>query len=821
MKISYNWLKNYVEELPPPAELSEILTSCGLEVESIEHYQSVKGGMEGIFIGEVVECAKHPNADKLSLTKVNTGKGDLLSIVCGAPNVAVGQKVVVAIVGTKLTTPKGEIVLAKTKIRGEVSEGMICAEDEVGLGSSHAGIIVLPQDAAVGMPAKEYFKIEEDHIFEIGLTPNRSDATSHIGVARDIIAVINCRNLAAGKPMMSLNIPDVSNFSVGNISLTIPVVIEDEKACPRYSGVTVTGIKVAESPDWLKNKLKSIDIRPINNIVDITQYVLFETGQPLHAFDAGKITGNKVIVKKLPKDTPFVTLDGVERKLTGNDLMICNTTEGMCMAGVFGGESSGVTDSTVNIFLESACFDPATIRKTSKEHDLKTDASFRFERGTDINMTIYALKRAALLFSEIAGGQISSDIIDVCPGHTDRRKVELSYEKLDMIAGKHIKPSIAKNILASLNITIESETAGGLKLNIPTAKVDVTREIDVFEEILRIYGYNNIELPGSLRASLSYRPKPDKENIQNTVSDYLTHNGFYEIFTNSLTSSEFSEKYPDIFKTEHNVTLLNPLSKELNVMRQTLLFSGLEVIAYNQNRKNADLKLYEFGNVYSLGKGGKNNDLSKYHEHKELALFLTGDQKSESWHDKPQITDYYALKSYADSILHRIGADPGSLETKSGDDAIYENSYHYYFNGKLLCSLGTLSKKLIKDFDLRGNVQYACFDWSMLVDIAAGNKITYTEVPRFPEVRRDLALLIDDHITWKQIEDLAYDTVKVNMTKVNLFDIYTDKDMGGKKSYAVSFFLQNIAKTLTDKEIDDIMNRLITAYIKKLGATIR
>jgi len=820
MKSSYKWLCQYFDALPEPEKLSVILTDCGLEVESIEHFQTIEGGLEGVVIGRVESCEKHPNADKLSLTKVDIGSGELLSVVCGAPNVAAGQKVLLATVGTKMNTPKGEFVIQKAKIRGELSEGMICAEDELGLGASHAGIMVLPEDAVVGIPAKEYFKVEDDYVFEIGLTPNRSDATSHLGVARDIMAVINCENFINGVPGISMKIPSVEAFHTDNTSRIIPVIVEDEAACPRYSGLTISGIKVSSSPDWLQNKLKAIGLRPINNIVDITNYVLFETGQPLHAFDADRISGNTVVVKKMPAGSEFKTLDHVVRKLDGNDLMICNKEAGMCMAGVFGGENSGVNESTTSIFLESACFDPATIRKTSRLHNLKTDAAFRFERGTDINLTIYALKRAALMIKEIAGGLISSEIVDVCPGDTTRKKVELSLEGLDRLTGKHIAPEIAQNILQSLDISITSQKDGVLSLEIPTCKVDVTREADVVEEILRIYGYGNIDLPESLRTNLSYSLKPDPERIRTALSDLFSGRGYHEILTNSLTTSAYSETFSKDFPPEKNVYILNPLSKELNTMRQSLLFTGMEVMAYNQNRKAGDLKLYEFGKVYSYSKELPSG-LQRYHESTCFAIYLMGNYQTGHWREKVRPASFYDLKADVELFLRRVGIDPKTLEQKTGASETLSQSLLLYSGAELVCTLGQVSDSVRKYFDLKEDVFYACFEWEKILELLAQVKIQAQDIPKFPEVRRDLALLIGPEVTWSQLEELAYTTAEKILKEVKLFDIYTDEKLKGKRSYALSFFLQDEEKTLTDAEIDGTMKKLISAFETKLGAVLR
>lgn len=820
MKISYNWLLNYFDELPKPEELSFLLTDCGLEVESLEPFHSIEGGLQGVVIGHILQCEKHPNADKLHVTKVDVGQGEPLSIVCGAPNVAAGQKVLVATIGTKVTTAKGEFVIQRAKLRGELSEGMICAEDELGLGSSHAGIMVLPEDAQTGMPAKEFFKVEEDHVFEIGLTPNRSDATSHLGVARDIQAVINGRNMQTGAPGIRAKMPSVDLFKTDNKNRCIPVTIEDSTACPRYSGVTISDVCVGESPDWLKNKLKAIGLRPINNIVDITNFVLFETGQPLHAFDADKISGQQVVVKKLPSGTPFTTLDGVQRTLSDEDLMICNAEEPMCMAGVFGGEKSGVTAETTCLFLESACFDPATIRKTSRRYNLKTDAAFRFERGSDINMTLYALKRASLLICELAGGKISSDIVDVCPGDTARKKVCLTYEGLNRLSGKVIDPALVKVILKNLDINIVQETATELQLEIPTAKVDVTREADVVEEILRIYGYGNIEMPENLRTSLSFSRKPDPERIRTALSDLLSARGYHEILTNSLTASLYSEQFPGDFPPANNVNILNPLSKELNVMRQSLLFSGLEVMAYNQNRKASDLCCYEFGKVYTYC-GGQAEGLSRYHESTGLALFRMGQYRAEHWREKERATTLFDLKADVELLLQRLGIDRRSLQMLPLECETLAHAVVLQRNGKEICRMGAIQPAVQKLMDLKSDVFYACLQWDELVEAYGSLNLQSGDIPKFPAVRRDLALLMEPEVSWSQMESLAYETAGPLLRDVNLFDIYSDEKLAGKRSYALSFLLQDTEKTLTDEEIERVMKKLVRAFETRLQASLR
>ena len=821
MKISYNWLKSYINIDITAERAAELLTACGLEVESIEKTETVKGGLEGIVIGEVKTCIKHPDADKLSITTVDIGAEELLHIVCGAPNVCAGQKVTVATIGTILYNGDESFTIKKSKIRGEVSEGMICAEDELGLGNSHAGIMVLNPDAKIGLAAREYFGIEDDYTFEIGLTPNRSDATSHIGVARDLVAVINNLNDTAEK--ITLSYPDVSDFSVDNHDFPVEIIVEDRLACPRYTGITLTGIEVKESPDWLKKRLLSIGLRPINNIVDITNFILFETGQPLHAFDADKIKGKKVIVKKLAKDSLFLTLDGIERKLSGEDLMICNSEEGMCIAGVFGGAKSGVTDATTTIFLESAYFDATTIRKTSKFHGLKTDASFRYERGTDPNITVYALKRAVLLMKEIAGGKISSEIVDNYPEAKERKRVEVTYKNINRLIGKEIDKLKVKNILTALEIEISEENEEGLSLLIPTNKVDVLREADVIEEILRIYGYNNIEINSELHSSISYLTKPDKEKIQNTIADYLSNNGFIEIMNNSLSSSDYVSKMEEINPLS-NVKILNPLSKELDVMRQSLLFGGLESISYNINRKTADLKLYEFGNIYSynaaIDKTAK--VIKRFSEEKHLAIFVSGRKSPESWSITSGTVDFFSLKAFVENILKRLRINIDKLAISKISNSVFTEGLTYVANGKTLLTLGNLQNKILTSFGIKQTVFYADINWDLIVKLIPNQEITYAEVARFPEVRRDLALLINKEISFAEIVKLAYQTEKNLLQKVNLFDVYEGNKLeAGKKSYAVSFILLDKDKTLNDKQIEGIMNRLIKVYTEKLGAIIR
>jgi len=818
MKLSYNWLKQYIDLDVDPHALSSILTDIGLEVEGMEHFQSVKGGLEGVVIGEVLTCKPHENADKLSVTTVKVGD-QVLPIVCGAPNVAAGQKVLVATVGTVLYDGDQEFKIKKAKIRGEVSEGMICAEDELGLGSSHDGIMVLPDDAPVGKPAKEYIPIEEDWVYEIGLTPNRSDAASHIGSARDLVAGLNqLKNTRRYK----LNLPSVEDFKVDNHDLDIDVIVEDTKACPRYSGVTITGIEVKESPDWLKNRLNAIGLRPINNVVDITNYVLHETGHPLHAFDAAKIKGNKVIVKKLPDATPFITLDEMERKLHPQDLMICNEEEGMCIAGVFGGADSGVTEKTTAVFLESAYFDPTHIRKTSKRHTLQTDASFRFERGADPNITLYALKRAALLIKEIAGGKISSEIKDVYPNPINDWTIDVNLNRINRLIGKKIEKQTVKNILQDLEIKILEDNKENLKLQVPTFKVDVKREVDIVEEILRIYGYNNVDIPSKVNLSVNIRKKPDPEKVQNLVSDYFVAQGFAEIMNNSLTKSEYIEKNKE-FDSDHSVELLNPLSKDLDILRQTLLFGGLEVISYNQNRKVNDLKIFEFGKVYRRhSANNKGTGLENYSEQKRVALFVTGKKEPENWDAQHGKVDFYTLKGVVESVLKRLGIQRETLTLEETGDHNFIYALDYKSGKESFGRIGEIDQKLLKQFDIKQPVFVADFNWEKMLDLIPKHDLTYRPIPKFPAVRRDLALIVDKEIPFEKLMEVAQKAERKLLKEIGIFDIYEgDKIPSGKKSYALKFILQDENKTLTDKVIEKTMKRILQALEKEAGASLR
>jgi phenylalanyl-tRNA synthetase beta chain len=803
MTISYNWLKEYID-IPESAEdIGKVLTSTGLEVEKVEEHETVKGGLKGLVIGTVITCAKHPNADKLSVTTVNVGGDKILPIVCGAPNVAAGQRVVVAVPGTTVYPSKGEpFTIKNAKIRGEQSEGMICAEDEVGLGESHAGIMVLNTDVPNGTPAAQYFNIQSDYILEIGLTPNRADAASHIGVVRDIKASKN----------RAIKLPSVDSFKVDNKNLVIPVEVENKEACPRYSGLTISGIKVTESPDWLKNRLLSIGLTPINNIVDITNYICHEFGQPMHAFDADQITGGKVIVKTLPAGSKFTTLDNKERTLLANDLMICNAQEGMCIAGVFGGTKSGITENTKNIFLESAYFSADYIRKTSLHHQLKTDASFRFERGTDPNITVYALKRAALLVKELAGGQISSDIIDIYPTPVENRVFEVKDKNIHRLIGKAIPRDEMFGILERLDIKITGKTDDTFTVSVPPYRVDVLQEADITEEILRIYGFNNIELSDTASTDyLAEFPVKSIDKYKRSVGEMLVGNGFYEIWTNSLTNQSYQEKNKLTFKGEA-VEILNKLSEEQGILRQTLLFTGLEVCAYNINRKQKDLKLYEFGKIYYKEAG-------KYNEEERLVLFMTGNVETENWRHKTQSVTYYDLAQQVQHVLQKSGVTNVKQETIK--DQLLEYGSKLLRGNEEIGKLGKVKPALLKDFGVKQEIFYAELNTSLLFQ-AANPKLVIKEVAKFPEVRRDLSLVLDKQVNFNEISNVVLNTEKRLIKNIIAFDVYEGENIPqGKKAYALGFTLLDETKTLTDDEIDKTMNRLMKAFEDKLGAVIR
>ena len=818
MKISYNWIKDYLKIDLDPHKLSEILTGIGLEVEGMEEWESVRGGLKGIVIGEVLTCKKHPDADKLSVTTVSTGGPEPLQIVCGAPNVAAGQKVPVALAGTMVFKGDQSLEIKKSKIRGEISEGMICAEDELGLGTGHEGIMILDINAKPGTPADEYFGIVHDIVYEIGLTPNRIDSGSHFGVARDLAAYLNLNTNNGYKALR----PSVDEFRPDSCNNAFEVIVENKIDCPRYTGITISDVKIAESPEWLKARLRAIGLNPISNVVDITNYVQHEIGQPLHAFDADKISGRKVIIRNLPDKTKFITLDEAERKLSSRDLMICNAEEGMCIAGVFGGKDSGVTSATKNIFLESAHFNPVSIRKTSKRHGLQTDASFRFERGTDPNITIWALKRAAMLMREIAGGKITSDIVDIYPEKIGNAIVEVSYKNVERLIGKKIDKDTIRKILGLLDIIIIKEERDNLVLEIPAYRVDVRLEADVIEEILRIYGYNNVEISEHVNSTLTYFEKPDKENVVNTVSDLLSANGFAEIMCNSLNPAAWYEQSGD-FNTDQLVMLANPLSSDLNAMRQSLLFGGLNSIVWNINRQCNDLRFYEFGNCYFRTEPAKNVPVADdYTERTSLDLYITGKTGKESWNHKANPTNFFHIKSATEMVLSRLGINASLISGNENPKKYFAESVTYSFNNKLIAETGKISKSYLAKFDIGQDVFYSHMEWDFIMEIIKNNVISYRELPKFPSVRRDLAILLDKGVKFGQIREIAYKTEKNVLQEIGLFDVYESESLGAnKKSYAVSFILRDNLRTMTDKNIEKTMNNLIRAFENELGARIR
>ncbi|WP_299902656.1 phenylalanine--tRNA ligase subunit beta [uncultured Aquimarina sp.] len=808
MKISYNWLKQFIKLDWDAVKTGELLTDLGLEIEGIETYQSIKGGLEGVVVGQVISCAQHTNADKLKVTKVDLGTGEPVQIVCGAPNVAEGQKVPVATIGTKLYDSEGtEWTIKKGKIRGEESHGMICAEDELGLGKSHDGIMVLDKDIPVGTPAADVFDIENDQVFEIGLTPNRADAMSHWGTARDLKAGLQQKDLN-----LELITPSVSNFKIDNRLHKFDVEVKNNELAPRYCGVSISGLKVAESPNWLQHRLKAIGLTPKNNVVDVTNYVLHELGQPLHAFDANHIEGNKIEVKTCKAGTKFTTLDEVERELHEEDLMICDAKKPLCIAGVFGGVNSGVTETTTSIFLESAYFNPVSVRKTAKRHGLNTDASFRFERGIDPTITEYALKRAALLIQELAGGDITSDITDLYPKKIEDFQVFLSFENTTKLIGEELPQETIKDILSSLEIKVNSVTEGGLGLTIPSYRNDVQREADVIEEILRVYGYNNINFSQKLNASVSNIDKFSDHTIQNTISNQLVGQGFHEMLANSLTSPEYISLSEQL-NADHNVEMLNPLSNDLAVLRQSLLFSGLEAVSYNINRKRSDLKLFEFGKTYHNYESGRI-------ENKHLSLVISGNKTSESWKVTQEKSDFFYLKGIIEAILDRLGIKRSKTSPIKND--IFSEGVSYHLGKSKLVEFGIVKKTVLKHFSISQEVLFADFEWDTILEFARRSKIKFTEIPKFPEVRRDFALLLDNTVSFEEIHTIANQTEKKLLKNINLFDVYEGKNLPkGKKSYAVSFTLQDEHKTLTDKQIDKIMNKLQHNFENKLGAELR
>ncbi|OCB78781.1 phenylalanine--tRNA ligase subunit beta [Flavobacterium crassostreae] len=806
MKISYNWLKQFIKIDWNSEETAALLTDLGLEVEGVEKYQSIKGALEGVVVGHVLSCTAHPDADRLKLTTVDIGTETPLQIVCGAPNVATGQKVAVATIGTILYDKEGNaFTIKKGKIRGQESYGMLCAEEELGLGKANDGILILDPSVTAGTKAASLFKIENDEVFEIGLTPNRADAMSHLGTARDLRAGLLQSGVNA-----ELMTPSVSNFRVDMRTLKIDTVIEDTQLAPRYCGLTISGITVKPSPKWLQDRLKAIGLTPKNNIVDVTNYVLHDLGQPLHAFDASKING-KIIVKTLPSGTKFTTLDDVERSLHEEDLMICDEKGPLCIAGVFGGKNSGVTEQTNTLFLESAYFNPVSIRKTAKRHQLNTDASFRFERGVDSNITAYALKRAALLIQEVAGGEITSDVSDIYQKKIEDFTVFLNFQNVKKIIGQEIPKDIIKQILVSLEIKVNSISETGLGLTIPSYRVDVQREIDVIEEILRVYGYNNIHFSKKFHATVAISPRNEDYKLQNIIGNQLNSQGFHEIMANSLTTASYIA-LSETLKEEYNVTMLNPLSNDLATLRQSLLFSGLEAVSYNINRKNNDLKLFEFGKTY-------HKFLSGYEEHKHLSIFLTGNRNQESWTTPAKPTDFFLLKGHVDAILARFGIQKTQNSPVTSD--IFSEGIAIGAGHNALVEFGLVKKSILKHFNIKQEVYYADFNWETLIK-AAASKIKFTDIPKYPEVRRDLALLINQNVNYDAIYALAKQTEKNILKEINLFDVYQGDNLPeGKKSYALSFILQDTTKTLTDTQIDKIMNKLQKTFETELDAVLR
>lgn len=820
MNISYNWLKEYVNFDLTPEQVAAALTSIGLETGTVEEVQTVKGGLEGLVVGQVLTCEPHPNSDHMHVTTVGLGNGEPVQIVCGAANVATGQKVVVATLGTKLYQGDECFTIKKSKLRGIESHGMICAEDEIGIGTSHDGIIVLPPDTPVGILAKDYYHIQSDYLLEVDITPNRADACSHFGVARDLYAY-----LVQNGQKAELKRPSVEAFKTDNQELDILIEVENAEACPRYAGVSVKGVTVKESPAWLQDQLRTIGVRPINNIVDITNYIVHAFGQPLHCFDADKIAGRVVKVKTYPEGTSFITLDEVERKLSDKDLMISDAEKPMCIGGVFGGAESGTTENTKNVFLESAYFHPTWIRKTARRHGLNTDASFRYERGIDPNQTVYCLKLAALMVKELAGGTISSEIKDICAAPFKDFRVQLDYRKVHSLIGKTIPAETIKSIVRSLEMKIVEETSEGLTLDIPPYRVDVQRDVDVIEDILRIYGYNNVEIPATLKSSLTTKGVEDKsQKLQNLVSEQLVGCGFNEILNNSLTRAAYYENF-ESYPAKNLVMLMNPLSADLNSMRQTLLFGGLESIAHNANRKNADLKFFEFGNCYQFREEKRDSEkvLGAYAEDYRLGLWITGKRVTNSWAHPDENSSVYELKAYVENILLRLGIDLRKLVVGNLSDDIFSAALSIHTQaGKRLGAFGVVTKKLLKAFDIDNEVYFAELNWKELMKAIRSVKISYKEISKFPAVKRDLALLLDKSVPFGEIEKIAYETEKKLLRAVNLFDVYEGKNLeAGKKSYAVSFLLQDETQTLNDKQIDKIMNKLIANLESKLNAKLR
>lgn len=822
MKISYKWLKDLLTFDLSAEETSIYLTNCGLEVEGVETFETVRGGLRGLVIGEVLTCEPHPNSDHLHVTTVNVGGEEPLHIVCGAPNVAAGQKVVVATIGTTLYQGDESFTIKKSKLRGEPSEGMICAEDEIGLGNAHDGIMVLDDMAVPGTPAAEYFHIESDTVFEIGLTPNRCDAISHFGVARDLYAAL-VQNGKDCSPLILPNVPEVK--PIANVSFRIDLTVENTKDCPRYTGLLFDNVNVVESPEWLQNKLKAVGIRPINNVVDITQYIMLELGQPMHAFDADKITGNRVVVRNLPEGTPFVTLDGNELKLSADDLMICNAEEGMCIAGVYGGLHSGITENTTRVFLESAYFNPVSIRKTAKRHGLKTDASFRYERGCDPSITVYAMKRAAELIQELAGASALSDIVDYYPNKIEPAQITLTYDQVNKVAGKVIDKQTVSKILLLLGMEVQTSGEDQILVTVPLSKQDVTRPIDLIEEILRIYGYNNIEIPDVLNYKMTRNESNDAEyQLQLTISNYLADNGFFEVMNNSLTKGEYAERF-DFINENETVRLLNPLSSELNVMRQTLLFSVMENVERNVNNRNANLRLFEFGKVYNLNpETAKGDDVvTRYQEHQDFVMVVTGKDAEDSWNRKARDLDMFYLKNMVENVLEKINFPMDQLQkTTEGENRMFSDKVVYQCGEQTIVTIGLLNPMVMKYFGLKTSVYYAEFNFQALVEKVADRSVKYQVIATYPSVRRDLALVVDKNVLYDTLEKIGYKYGSKLVKHISLFDVYEgDKVEAGKKSYALNFVLQNPNKTLTDEEINKVMNKIIAAYEREIGAKLR
>ena len=825
MNISYNWLKEYVDFNLQPQEVAEALTSIGLEVGGVEEVESVRGGLKGLVVGHVLTCEAHPNSDHMHICTVDLGTGEPAQIVCGAPNVAAGQKVIVATLGTVLYGPEGEsFTIKRSKLRGVESLGMICAEDEIGIGQSHDGIMILPAETPVGMPAAEYFQLESDYLIEVDITPNRADACSHYGVARDLYAW-----LVRNGHKTALHRTDVSSFAADNNDLDIDIVVENAEACPRYCGVTIKGCEVKESPEWLQTKLRTIGVRPINNVVDVTNYVMFAYGQPLHCFDADMIEGKKVVVKTMPEGTPFVTLDGVEHKLSERDLAICNANAPMCIAGVFGGKGSGTYETTKDVLLESAYFNPTWIRKSARRHGLNTDASFRFERGIDPDLQVYALKVAALMVKELAGGTVSMDIKDIeAPGLAKNFDVDLEYKYAHDLIGKTIPAEVIKEIVTSLDMKITAESESGISLSVPAYRVDVQRPCDVVEDILRIYGYNNVEIPTAVKSSLTIKGEVDRSNkLQNLVSEQLVGEGFREILNNSLTKEAY---YNDLtaYPKDRAVKLLNPLSSDLNVLRQTLLFGGLESIAHNANRKNANLRFFEFGNCYYKNPATTEEQkaadtLAAYSEDLHLGLWLTGKRVEASWAHPEEPSSVYELKAYVGHILTRLGAPVGKLKQQAGANDIFAKSLALVDNnGTVVLEFGLVKKALTAAFDISAEVYFADINWTLLMKKTKKHSVNFTEISKFPAVSRDLALLVDKSVEFARIEQIAFAADKKFLKKVTLFDVYEGKNLeAGKKSYAVNFLLQDDTKTMNDKQTDAVMAKIIASLEKQIGAKLR